>query len=188
MADALKSETESLYTAPVTVLGIGNVILSDEGFGVRVVEYLAANYDFPDEVQLIDGGTLGIELTHYVTGTDKLLIIDSINGGKAPGTEFRFTGSDIKAHFADKISAHEIGIQDVLTMLELTGRKIPRMTVIGAQPYHIGAGVNLSEPMQKLLRSTAVRAIEELESWGISPRPKAASSAVDLSTVAEVRL
>ncbi|MBR0284288.1 MAG: hydrogenase maturation protease, partial [Selenomonadaceae bacterium] len=62
-----------LYPAEVTILGVGNVILQDEGFGVRVVEYLDSRYEFPEDVQLVDGGTLGIELTQYVTGTKKLL-------------------------------------------------------------------------------------------------------------------
>ena len=71
-----------LHPADVTILGVGNVILRDEGFGVRTAEYLDAHYDFPESVQVVDGGTLGIELTQYVTGTKKLLVIDSINGGQ----------------------------------------------------------------------------------------------------------
>ena len=79
-----------LHPADVTILGVGNVILRDEGFGVRAAEYLDAHYDFPESVQVVDGGTLGIELTQYVTGTKKLLVIDSINGAisvinKIPG-------------------------------------------------------------------------------------------------------
>ena len=97
-----------LHPAEVTILGVGNVILRDEGFGVRVAEYLDAHYDFPESVQVIDGGTLGIELTQYVTGTKKLLVIDSINGGQAPGTRFHFHNDDIMAHFQDKLSAHEV--------------------------------------------------------------------------------
>ena len=183
----MSTVTDTLYVAPVTVLGIGNVILRDEGFGVRVVEYLAAQYDFPDEVQLVDGGTLGIELTQYVTGTDKLLIIDSINGGAQPGTVFRFADDEIRAHFATKLSAHEVGIQDVLTMLELTGRRIPHTVVIGAQPYDIGAGVGLSERMQKLLPAMAAHALCELTAWGIDYRVKETPADLALSSVAEAK-
>ena len=140
-----------LHPAEVTILGVGNVILRDEGFGVRVAEYLDAHYDFPESVQVIDGGTLGIELTQYVTGTKKLLVIDSINGGQAPGTRFHFHNDDIMAHFQDKLSAHEVGIQDVLALLTVTGRKIPEVVVLGAQPYDLEAGVELSPEMKKLL-------------------------------------
>ena len=158
---------ESLFTAENTVLGIGNIILSDEGFGVRVVEYLQKNFTFPDNVNLIDGGTLGVELTHFVTGTQRLLIIDSINGGAEAGKIFHLRGDEIKNHFAQKISAHEVGIQDVLTMLEVTGRKIPHVELIGAQPFSLEAGVELSEPMKKLLPVFADKAIEILRSWGL---------------------
>lgn len=158
---------ESLFTAENTVLGVGNIILSDEGFGVRVVEYLQKNFAFPDNVNLIDGGTLGVELLHFVAGTKRLLIIDSIDGGAEPGTTFHLRGDEIKNHFAQKISAHEVGIQDVLTMLELSGKKIPHVELIGAQPFSLEAGTELTEPMQKLLPVFADKAVEILRSWGL---------------------
>ena len=158
---------ESLFAAEVTVLGIGNIILSDEGFGVRVVEYLKENYEFPQNVQLVDGGTLGVELTHFIIGTKKLLIIDSIDGDKPAGTIFHLVGDEIKNHFNEKISAHEIGIQDVLTMMEITGKIIPEVVVIGAQPFSLEAGVELTEDMQKILPQIVDKSIEILQNWGI---------------------
>ena len=160
---------ESLFTAENVVLGIGNIILSDEGFGVRVVEYLEKNFSFPENVSLIDGGTLGVELTHFVTGTKRLLIIDSINGGAEPGQIFHLRNDEIKNHFAQKLSAHEVGIQDVLTILELSGKKIPHVELIGAQPFSLEAGVELTEQMEKLVPLFAEKALEILKSWGIIP-------------------
>ena len=156
---------DGLFTVENTVLGIGNTILSDEGFGVRVVEYLQKNFTFSDNVALIDGGTLGVELTHFVTGTRRLLIVDSIDGGVEPGTTFHLRGDEIRAHFAQKISAHEIGIQDVLTMLELSGKKIPCVELIGAQPFSLEAGVELTEQMAELVPIFADKAVEILRSW-----------------------
>ena len=75
--------------AEITVLGIGNIVLRDEGFGVRVAEYLRENYFFPDQVRILDGGTLGMELLRFVAGTRRLLILDAIRGDKAPGTVYR---------------------------------------------------------------------------------------------------
>ena len=158
---------ESLFTTENTVLGVGNIILSDEGFGVRVVEYLQKNFTFPDNVSLIDGGTLGIELTHFVEGTQRLLIIDSIDGGAEPGKIFHLHDDEIRKHFAKKISAHEVGIQDVLTMLELTDKKIPHVELIGAQPFSLEAGVELTEQMSKLVPVFADKAVEILRSWGL---------------------
>ena len=158
---------ESLFVTEVTVLGIGNTILTDEGFGVRVVEYLQENYKFPDNVSLIDGGTLGVELQHFIIGTQKLLIIDSIDGGAAAGTTFHLRDDEILKHFTQKISAHEIGIQDILTMLEITGKKIPCIELLGAQPYSLNAGTELTPPMKKLLPTFADNALEILKSWGV---------------------
>lgn len=158
---------ESLFVKEITVLGIGNTILSDEGFGVKVVEYLRENYKFPENVNLIDGGTLGVELQHFIIGTEKLLIIDSIDGGAAAGTTFHLHGGEILNHFTQKISAHEIGIQDILTMLEITGKKIPCVKLLGAQPYSLDAGINLTPQMKKLLPIFADKALEILKNWQV---------------------
>ncbi len=174
-----------LYPSDVTILGIGNVILKDEGFGVRVVEYLDSHYEFPDSVQIVDGGTLGIELTQYLTGTKKLLVVDSINGGSEPGTTFIFRNDQVMAHFQDKLSAHEVGIQDVLALLTITGKKIPEIAVIGAQPVSVEAGVELTDKMQSLLPKIAGQALEILKEWGISPTPKSTAINQDLNSVAE---
>ena len=174
-----------LHRAEVTILGVGNVILRDEGFGVRVMEYLASHYDWPDTVQLVDGGTLGIELTQYVTGTEKLLVIDSINGHAAPGTKFRLHNEAIMEHFQDKLSAHEVGIQDVLALLTVTGHKIPDVVVIGAQPYDLEAGVELSDGMKALLPEVADEALAQLKAWGIDPVPRENADEMDYTTVPE---
>ena len=184
-SDAVSSLDNVLHPADVTILGVGNVILRDEGFGVRVAEYLDAHYAFPENVQIVDGGTLGIELTQYVTGTNKLLVIDSINGGAEPGTLFRFHNDDVMDHFQEKISAHEVGIQDVLALLTVTGHKIPDVVVIGAQPYDLEAGVELSPGMQKLMPQVVEQALKELAAWGIKPQVKENAVALDFGIVAE---
>lgn len=174
------------YTPSVTVLGVGNVILTDEGFGVRVVEYLDKNYEFSDNVQLIDGGTLGIELTKFITGTEKLLIIDSVNSGGEKGKVFCFTNDEVFAHFEEKISAHEVGIKDVLALLKVTGKYPEEVAVTGAEPYDLNAGVGLSGDMQKLLPKVAEKAIEILKTWEVKVTKKSDDD-IDFSTIAEDR-
>ena len=102
-----------------------------------------------------------------MTGTKRLLIIDSIDGGAKSGKIFHLRDDEIKNHFAQKISAHEVGIQDVLTMLELSGKKIPHVELIGAQPFSLEAGVELTSQMSKLVPLFADKAVEILRSWGI---------------------
>lgn len=179
------TEKDILQTPEITVLGIGNAVLQDEGFGVRAVEALDKTYDFPDNVQLLDGGTLGMELLRFVTGTKKLLVIDSINGGEAPGTIFCFRNSEVLAHFQDKLSVHEVGIQDVLALLEVTGKPIPEVTVLGAQPFAVEAGVSLTEEMAGLLPDITQRALGQLADWGVSYQKKAVPKELAFHTLAE---
>lgn len=184
-SDEVSSIDNVLHRSEVTILGVGNVILRDEGFGVRVAEFLDAHYEFPENVQIVDGGTLGIELTQYITGTNKLLVIDSINGGAEPGTLFRFHNDAVMDHFQEKVSAHEVGIQDVLALLTVTGHKIPEVVVIGAQPYDLEAGVELSTGMQQLLPQVVDQALRELKVWGIEPQEKETAGRLNFGTVAE---
>ncbi|MBP8599483.1 MAG: HyaD/HybD family hydrogenase maturation endopeptidase [Selenomonas sp.] len=184
-SDKVSGLDNVLHPADVTILGVGNVILTDEGFGVRAAEYLDHHYTFPDNVQIVDGGTLGIELTQYVTGTNKLLVIDSINGGAEPGTVFRFHNDAIMEHFQDKLSAHEVGIQDVLALLTVTGHKIPEVIVIGAQPFDLEAGVGLSDGMQALLPQIVEQILKDLRGWGIEAQRKEIAGDFDYSVVAE---
>ena len=162
------------FLAPprVTVLGVGNVLLSDEGFGVRVAETLDAAYDFPDDVQVLDGGVLGMELLRFVTGTEKLLILDALKEGGADGKCRRLAGEEVKAHFREKLSAHEIGVQDVLTFLEVTGKPIGEVVVIGAEPKSLEAGLSLSPELLPLVDEAAAMAAEELAHWGVEMKRK----------------
>ena len=163
---------ESLFASEITVLGIGNTILSDEGFGVRVVEFLQSNYEFPENVQLLDGGTLGVELMHFVVGTSKLLIIDSIDGGVAGGEKFHLRDDEIKKHFTQKISVHEVGLQDILTILEVTGKKIPVTELLGVQPYKIEVGTELTPEMKKFVPIFAEEVLKILSKWSVNWRKK----------------
>ena len=160
---------ELVRVMPVTVLGIGNIILRDEGFGVRAMEYLDEHFRFPYDVQLLDGGTLGPELLHFVTGTEKLLILDAVSGEGLPGTVYRFEDDAVMAHFQEKLSSHEIGIQDVLAWLTVTDRAIPNVVVLGMQPYEVTAGLSLSPEMETALPTFAHRAVAELVRWGVVP-------------------
>lgn len=170
-------DDQLVAVAPVTVLGIGNIILRDEGFGVRAVEYLEEHFHFPHDVRLLDGGTLGPELLHFVTGTQKLLILDAVAGDAPAGTVYRFEDDAVMAHFQEKMSSHEIGIQDVLAWLTVTDRPIPNVVVLGMQPYELTPGLTLSTEMAAALPGFAQRAVEELTRWGEIPAVRRPQSA-----------
>lgn len=149
----------------IIVLGVGNIVLGDEGFGVRAMEKLRDSGKYGEDIEFIDGGTLGMELLPFITGADCLLILDAVRGDGEPGKAYRFTGTEVAVHFAEKLSAHEIGIQDVLTTLELTGQAIPMVTVIGAEPLRLEAGIELSKTMETALPEICRLAAVELNNW-----------------------
>ncbi|HWR41513.1 HyaD/HybD family hydrogenase maturation endopeptidase [Sporomusa sp.] len=155
----------------IIVLGVGNILMQDEGFGVRVVEELTRRYIFPDNVQVLDGGTLGMELLRFITGADRLLIIDAVNGGGEPGELYQFANEEVKAYFKNKVSMHELGIQDVLAALELLEQPVNDVVVLGIQPAVIDVGLELSEIVQPGVVMAAARVLDILRSWGINCLP-----------------
>ncbi len=154
------------------ILGVGNLLMSDEGVGVRVVERLAATCDLPDEVQLIDGGTLGLDLLYYLEGIENLLIVDAVETGKEPGTLLRLDGEDVPAFLSAHLSPHEIGVPDMLFAAKLKD-VYPRNVVLwGVQPQALEIGLDLSPAVQAQVDVLVGKAIEQLEQWGHPPRRK----------------
>ena len=125
--------------------------------------------------QIIDGGPIREAVLGATTGTEPLTVIDTVSACKEAGTLFQLENEEISAHFQDKLSVHEVGIQDVLATLSVTGRAIPDVVVLGAQPYAVGAGVALSPQMEALLPEIERRAIDVLSRWGVEVPPKDAS-------------
>lgn len=151
----------------ITVLGIGNILLQDEGFGVKVVDELLRRYRFPDEVQVLDGGTLGMELMRFITGSAKLLVVDAIAGEGPPGTFYRLAGEAVKAYFADKVSLHELGIRDVLSGLELLDQPVDEVVVLGVEPATLELGLELTPVVAGMMEKTVAAVLAELADWQV---------------------
>lgn len=152
----------------VLVLGIGNILLSDEGVGVRVVEELRKNYSFSDGVEIIDGGTLGIDLLYFLEGFQKLLVIDAVLGGNAPGTLYKLKDEEVKAYFRKKVSAHELGFQEVLALADLLGKKPKEVVLVGIEPGSLDVSVELSYSVKRRMRDLIGKVLEQLKEWGIT--------------------
>ncbi len=155
------------------ILGVGNLLLSDEGVGLRVVERLVTTYTLPEEVQVLDGGTLGLDLLHYLEGADgrpvdNLLIVDAVEMGKEPGTLIRMEGDEVPSFLSVKISPHQVGIPDMLFAAKL--RDIyPRHVVLwGIQPGTLDVGLDLSPRVGAQVDVVVAKVLEELSRWGIS--------------------
>jgi hydrogenase maturation protease len=152
----------------VLVLGIGNILLSDEGIGVRAVEELRKNYSFSDGVEIMDGGTLGIDLLYFMEGFQKLLVIDAVLGGDSPGTLYKFKGDEVKAYFRKKVSAHELGFQEVLALADLLGKKPEEIVLIGIEPESLDISVELSYSIKRRMQDLIDKVLEQLREWGIN--------------------
>ena len=154
--------------SPITVLGVGNILLSDEGLGVKAVHYLKKWYKFEPQINLLDGGTLGLDLINFLLGTEKLIIIDAINGKGIAGTLYVFDREEeIRKFFKRKVSPHEGGIQEVLAWFELMGKPIKEIVIIGAQPYTIETGLELSPVIQKVFHKIIEKVLFYLNKWNV---------------------
>ncbi len=127
------------------ILGVGNYLLSDDGLSVHVLEQLQANNDFPEEIQIIDGGTCGLDLLQYLEGVTDLIIIDAIKTRNGqPGAIVRLEGDQIPAYLALKISPHDIGLPDLLATAKLRDLYPQHIVVLGIQPATLELGLDLS--------------------------------------------
>lgn len=151
----------------ITVLGVGNILMQDEGFGVRVVEKLLAEYSFPEHVQLLDGGTLGMELLRFLLETDKLILVDAVNGGLPPGSLYQFSHDEVKVYFKEKVSMHELGIQDVLKVLEVMGKPTNEIRVLGVQPQTLDIGLELTPLVAGTVESVVEKLLFILKEWQV---------------------
>ena len=126
------------------VLGLGNILLGDEGVGVRVVEALSAGYDLPPEVAVIDGGTSGMDMMDMLAGLDALIVADALRTDKPPGTIVHLTGDAVPALFRTRISPHQLGLSEVLGALQLLGEGPKSLSLIGVAPLDLDLGLALS--------------------------------------------
>ncbi len=158
-----------------TILGLGNTLLRDEGFGVHFLNEIASKYSFPESVKLIDGGTLGYGLLDTISSCDRLLVIDIIKSGDRPGTIYRFTQTEMELHLPAPTSAHEVEFFDVLSKAEMMG-SLPNTIFLCITPQSYGGEMEMSmspimleafPAMEKLL-------LHELSGWQLAPERREA--------------
>jgi hydrogenase maturation protease len=151
------------------VLGLGNILLSDEGVGVRVVERLQERYVFPPDVQMLDGGTLGLDLMPYVENADRLLVVDALEMSAAPGTVARLRGEEVPAFLGPKISPHQMGLADLLAAARLCDCYPEELVLWGVQPEVMDVGLDLSPSVAAQVETLVENVLAELSCWGIEP-------------------
>lgn len=150
------------------LLGIGNLLMNDDAAGVLVVQNLAAKFLFPEELTILDGGTLGLDILPYLEGIDRLLVVDAVETGEPTGTIVRMTGDDIPLALATKVSPHQMGLKDLLLVADLQGYAPREMVLWGVQPGSIEMDIELSPEVAVSVELLEEKVLHELEGWGIA--------------------
>lgn len=167
--------------ARILVLGIGNILWADEGFGVRVLETLDSAYTFPPTVTLLDGGTQGLYLLPYLEEAEAVVIVDAVDFGSAPGTLHLRTDAEVPAVLATrKVSLHQTGFQEILGLLALRGHVPARLVLVGAQPELLDDyGGGLTDTISAQVEPAARMVLEILaREFGIVPEARGAGELV----------
>ena len=167
------------------VLGLGNVLWADEGFGVRAVEALHAGYTMPPGVEIVDGGTQGFALMDYVASARRLLILDAIDFGLPPGTLRVLRDAEVPAWGSVKLSPHQTGFEELLAIAQLRGAAPESLVLVGVQPEQLDDfGGSLRPAVTARISDAVAAAVRELSAWGLAPRQRRDGEAERLNSPA----
>ncbi len=145
----------------VLILGVGNLLLKDDGFGVHFINSLRA-VDFPSNISVLEAGTVSHQLIPLLHEIGHLIVVDVVEAGDVPGSLFRFSPDDMKFPAEQKVSLHQISLIDVLNMAELTGGK-PKTIIIGVQPKDVTSwSVEMSDELKTVIPKVKDLVFEEL--------------------------
>lgn len=162
------NKTEAAATRNIIVLGVGNTIHSDDGFGVHAMRKLETDPRLPNDVTVIDGGTQGLELLAFLYDCSRLLLLDAVDVGATPGTIMRLAGEELKG-FATGSSVHQLGVADLLSTLPLVSDIERQIVILGVQPASTDWGTELSPPVEAAVGPVVEKAVEELLLWSREP-------------------
>ncbi len=179
-------------TPSVLILGIGNLLWADEGFGVRALESLQRTYEFPPNVRLIDGGTQGIYLVQHIREADVLVVFDAVDYGLPGGTLKRVEGAEVPRFLgAKKVSLHQTGFQEVLAMAEMLGDYPEHLLLVGVQPVELeDYGGSLRHAVKAQIEPAIEVALDYLSGFGVLARRREQPMTPDLfsqGTIADMQ-
>lgn len=163
--------SEAYANISVLVLGIGNLVMSDDAVGVVVAQELLKRYNFTGNVEVIDGGTLGLDLLPKLENITNLIMIDAVETGKEAGSCVRLSGEELPIALSTKVSPHQMGLKDLLAVSELMGHSPKEMILIGVQPESIEMAVGLTTAVEAKVETVIKSVLLELANWGIKATP-----------------
>jgi hydrogenase maturation protease len=152
--------------AKTLVVGLGNLLFGDEGFGVQAVAQLRDRFVFPDDVEVLDGGTLGLTLLPAFEEADRIVILDAVDVSQPPGTLVRIDWDDVRRALPVKISPHQETVTELLGLLALRRGRPEEFQIIGVQPRSLQTGLELSPEVKEGLERALLEVVEILREWG----------------------
>jgi hydrogenase maturation protease len=178
MPPADKNPSETPYSPEIMILGIGSVLFSDDGFGIRVARRIEREYEFPDQVVVVDGGVLGINLLGVISLPRHLIVVDTIRNHGKPGDLYRLEGDAIPERIRAKNSLHQVDFLEALTLCQALDH-VPETVIIGVEPGDIDTlSVSLTPAVQAQVEPVIERVLSELDRLGVSYRRKEPSDHV----------
>jgi len=155
------ANASQLKSCPVLIVGIGNILLRDEGFGSHVIKALQ-NVELPPSVELLDGGTAGADLIDSICDRRKVIFIDAVQADVEPGSILRLTAGDLTQNLGQSISLHEFGLIEVLLMAKQLHCALQEVVIFGVKPKDLSCGVGLSEEIARIVPRVIELIVDEL--------------------------
>jgi hydrogenase maturation protease len=150
-------------TEQILVLGVGNILLTDEGVGIRVIESIQKRYAFPDNVSVLDGGVLGLSLLGVISEADHLIVVDAVKNGREPGFLYRLEENEVPKRILAKNSLHQVDFLETLTSCQALD-KVPETVILGVEPLDIETlSIELTPVVQEKVESLIDMVLEELD-------------------------
>ena len=156
----------------ILVLGVGNILLRDEGVGIRVIERIQERYEFPHNVSVLDGGVLGLSLLGVISDADHLIVVDAIKKGGEPGSLYRLEGDEVPKRILAKNSLHQVDFLETLTSCQALD-KVPETVILGVEPQDIeNLSIELTPVVQERIDALVDMVLEELDRLGVHCRSR----------------
>jgi hydrogenase maturation protease len=163
---------DDIYSTDIMILGVGCILFSDEGFGVRVIETIQERYKFPDNVLVVDGGVLGVNLLGVISKPDHLIVVDAIRNKGKPGDLYRLAGEQIPERIRAKNSLHQVDFLEALTLCQALD-KVPETVIVGIEPEDIETlSTELTSTTQSKVDAVIEMVLGEIERLGGSYQEK----------------
>lgn len=169
----MTGKTSPSKPTPLLILGLGNLLLGDDGLGPLAVDHLTRRYRLPEGVSVLDGGTLGLSLLPYLEDAERAILVDAIRGEGPPGTAIRIDGEEVAPAVAARLSPHQVGVADLLDGARWRDRYPSSLVLLGLVPQDLDLRVGLSPALAATLPALVERVAVEAQALGFPLFPKA---------------